>query len=147
MDHALTPEEDADVPGFWRALGLPGLAEQYPDLTVIVAHLGAPDYGPFLRMAVDYERVALDTTMVFTGFFDELAPFPAGALPLARDLGLAGKILLGSDFPNIPHPYARQLAGLARLGLGEQWLRRVCWDNPVALFGAPPGSAEPADGG
>jgi len=30
-----------------------------------------------------------------------------------------------------------QLAGLARLDLGEDWLRAVCWDNPVALFGAP----------
>jgi hypothetical protein len=69
------------------------LMKRYPDLTAIVAHLGAPDYGPFLRMAADYERVALDTTMVFTGFFDKLAPFPAGALPLSRDLGLAGTIL------------------------------------------------------
>src|SRR5262245_32517639 len=34
------------------------LMKRYPDLTVIAAHLGAPDYGPFLRMAVDYERVA-----------------------------------------------------------------------------------------
>jgi len=48
-----------------------------------------------------------------------------------------GQDLLGSDFPNIPYPYARQLTGLARLGLGEDWLRAVCWDNPVALFGAP----------
>ncbi len=38
--------------------------------------MGAPDYGAFLRLAADYERVALDTTMVFTGFFDKLAPFP-----------------------------------------------------------------------
>jgi len=115
------PEEDGDVPGFWRGLGVPGLA----------------DYEAFLRLAVDYERVFLDTTMIFTDFFDHLAPFPAAALPLARELGLAGKILLGSDFPNIPYPYARQLAGLARLDLGEDWLRAVCWNNPVALFGAP----------
>ena len=27
MDRALGPEEDGDVPGFWRALGLPGLAD------------------------------------------------------------------------------------------------------------------------
>jgi hypothetical protein len=52
-----------------------------------------------------------------------------------RELGLAGRILLGSDFPNIPYPYARQIGGLARLGLGREWLRAVCWDNPVALFG------------
>ncbi|MGH3176402.1 MAG: amidohydrolase family protein, partial [Streptosporangiaceae bacterium] len=38
------------------------LMARYPDLTAIVAHLGAPDYGAFLRMAADYERVALDTT-------------------------------------------------------------------------------------
>jgi predicted TIM-barrel fold metal-dependent hydrolase len=75
--------------------------------------------------------------MIFTDFFDHLAPFPAACIPLARELGLAGKILLGSDFPNIPYPYARQLAGLTRLDLGQDWLRAVCWDNPVALFGAP----------
>ena len=45
------------------------LLARYPDLTAIVAHLGAPDYDAFLQMAADYERVALDTTMVFTGFF------------------------------------------------------------------------------
>ena len=110
---------------------------RYPGLSAIIAHMGAPDYEAFLRLALDYERVFLDTTMIFTDFFDHLAPFPAAALPLARELGLAGKILLGSDFPNIPYPYARQLAGLARLDLGEDWLRAVCWDNPVALFGAP----------
>ena len=110
---------------------------RYPGLSAIIAHMGAPDYEAFLRLALDYERVFLDTTMIFTDFFDHLAPFPAAALPLARELGLAGKILLGSDFPNIPYPYARQLAGLARLDLGEDWLRAVCWDNPVALFGVP----------
>ena len=119
------------------------LLARYPALTAIVAHMGAPDYGEFLRLAADHERVALDTTMIFTDFFDKLAPFPAAALPLVRDLGLAGKILLGSDFPNIPYPYARQIGGLARLGLGEAWLRAVCWENPVALFGLPP-SAEAA---
>ena len=117
------------------------LMARYPELTAIVAHLGAPDYGEFLRLAADYERVALDTTMIFTDFFDKVAPFPAAALPLARDLGLAGKILLGSDFPNIPYPYARQIGGLARLGLGDDWLRAVCWDNPVALFGRPSAQA------
>ena len=113
------------------------LMGRYPDLTVIVAHMGAPDYEAFLRLAADHERVCLDTTMVFTGFFDRLAPFPEALKPLARELGLAGKILLGSDFPNIPYPYARQLAGLVALDLGEDWLRALCWENPVAMFGLP----------
>jgi predicted TIM-barrel fold metal-dependent hydrolase len=112
------------------------LLKRHPRLTAVVAHLGAPDYEDFLRLAAEYERVAVDTTMVFTDFFDQIAPFPASALPLLNDLGAAGKVLLGTDFPNIPYPYARQLAGLARLDLGDPWLRAVCWHNAVRLLGA-----------
>jgi hypothetical protein len=61
------------------------------------------------------------------------SPFPAGQLP--RPAGLGGKILLGSDFPNIPHPYLHQLQALARLGLGAPWLRAVCHHNAAALLG------------
>ena len=111
------------------------LLSRHPDLPLVIAHLGAPDYAEFLTLAGKYERVALDTTMVFTDFFDSLAPFPATALPLLSELGEAGKILLGSDFPNIPYPYARQIEGLAGLDLGDAWLRAVCWDNPVRLLG------------
>jgi len=118
---------DGAVPGTDGHRGPPGRARLWWEAR----------HGDFLRLAADYERVALDTTMIFTDFFDKLAPFPAAALPLARDLGLAGKILLGSDFPNIPYPYARQIRGLARLGLGDDWLRAVCWENPVAMFGVP----------
>jgi uncharacterized protein len=102
-------------------------------VTAIVAHLGAPDCAEFLRLAGDYERVALDTTMIFTDFFDRLAPFPQAALPQLYELGLVGKVLLGSDFPNIPYPYAQQLAALAGLGFGAGWLRAVCWGNGTRL--------------
>jgi predicted TIM-barrel fold metal-dependent hydrolase len=117
------------------------LLARHPGLPAIVAHLGAPDYLPFLKLAEKYERVTLDTTMAFTPFFEQFVPFPAEALPRLRDLGLAGKVLLGSDFPNIPYPYAEQLAGLARLDLGDDWLRAVCWHNAATLFGL---SAAPA---
>jgi len=73
--------------------------------------------------------------MAFTPFFESISPFPAAALPRLHALGLAGKVLLGSDFPNIPYPYADQIAALARLDLGEAWLRAVCWQNAARLFG------------
>jgi uncharacterized protein len=47
---------------------------------------------------------------------------------------LSGKVMLGSDFPTIPYPYAHQLDVLARLGLGDAWLRAVCWDNGAAVI-------------
>lgn len=111
------------------------LLRRHPRLPAIVAHLGAPDYEPFLRAAEEHERVVLDTTMAFTPFFSQVAPFPERLLPRLRALGLAGKVLLGSDFPNIPYEYAQQLAGLSRLGFGEDWLRAVCWENAATLFG------------
>ncbi|MGC4109413.1 MAG: amidohydrolase family protein [Nocardioides sp.] len=113
-----------------------GLLATYPRLALVIAHLGAPEYAEFVALAETYERVRVDTTMVFTPFFDRLgAAFPPELVPRLRDL--QPKVLLGSDFPNIPYPYDEQLAGLARLELGDDWLRDVCWHNGVRLFGAP----------
>jgi uncharacterized protein len=108
---------------------------RHPRLRAVVAHLGAPEYDGFLALAERYPRVALDTTMAFTPFFEAAAPFPRRLLPRLRELGLAGKVLLGSDFPNLPYEYAEQLAGLARLDLGDEWLRTVCWGAGARLFG------------
>lgn len=111
---------------------------RHPRLIAVIAHLGAPEYLPFLELAEQYAGVHLDTTMAFTPFFESLGGhFPAAYLPRLRDLGLAGKVLLGSDFPNLPYPYADQLTALAGLDLGDDWLRRVCWHNATALL-APP---------
>jgi hypothetical protein len=111
------------------------LLRSYPRLTLVIAHLGAPEYADFVSLAETYARVHVDTTMVFTPFFDDLgAAFPVDLVPRLRDL--QPKVLLGSDFPNIPYPYDEQLAGLARLDLGDDWLRAVCWANGIGLFGA-----------
>ncbi|MEU1179876.1 amidohydrolase family protein [Streptomyces sp. NPDC005820] len=106
---------------------------RHPRLRLIVAHMGMPEYQDFLTLAERYQEVRLDTTMAFTDFADRFAPFPPDALPRLSDL--ADRILLGSDFPNIPYPYVHQLEALERLGLGDAWLRGVCHDNGARLFG------------
>jgi predicted TIM-barrel fold metal-dependent hydrolase len=117
------------------------LLASHPRLALVVAHLGAPEYADFVALAETYEHVRVDTTMVFTPFFDDLGgAFPADLVPRLRDL--QPKVLLGSDYPNIPYPYAEQLAGLARLGLDDDWLRDVCWHNGVRLFGESESSSE-----
>jgi hypothetical protein len=107
--------------------------ERHPRLTAVIAHMGAPEYREFLEMAERFERTYLDTTMAFTSFFEAEAPFPADLYPRLQALG--DRVLLGSDFPNIPYPYAHQLETIAALGMGDEWLRAVCWDNGVRLFG------------
>ncbi|MFJ9352427.1 amidohydrolase family protein [Streptomyces sp. NPDC101237] len=106
---------------------------RHPRLRLIVAHFGMPEYEDFLGLAERFEEVRLDTTMVFTDFTEEFMPFPRAALPRVAALG--DRVLLGSDFPNIPYPYAHQLHALERLDLGEDWLRAVCHDNAARLFG------------
>ncbi|MET9253797.1 amidohydrolase family protein [Streptomyces sp. NPDC003717] len=106
---------------------------RHPRLRLVVAHLGLPEYEEFLDLAERYGEVRLDTTMVFTDFGDRFAPFPRRALPRLAAVG--DRVLLGTDFPNIPYPYVEQLLALERLGLGEGWLRAVCHDNGARLFG------------
>lgn len=123
--------------GFTGPDVLSGLLRQHPRLTAVVAHLGSPEYSDFLTLAERYPRVHLDTTMAFTDFFEEAAPFPKDQLP--RLAALQDRIVLGSDYPNIPYPYAHQLQALERLRdvesrLDDDWLRAVCWHNGQALL-------------
>ncbi|HEY7484837.1 MAG TPA: amidohydrolase family protein [Streptosporangiaceae bacterium] len=112
---------------------------RHPRLIAVIAHLGAPEFEGFFALAGRYDRVCLDTTMAFTRFAGALGDFPSRLLPRLRDLGLAGRILLGTDFPNIPYEYAEQLSALARLGFGDAWLREVCWNGATRLGLEPPG--------
>ena len=104
------------------------LLARFPRLVLVVAHLGSPESEAFLDLATEYDGVHLDTTMVFTDFW----PFPSELRPRLAEL--QSRILLGTDFPNIPYPYVHQLEGLAKLDLGDDWLRAVCWENSVLLF-------------
>jgi predicted TIM-barrel fold metal-dependent hydrolase len=114
------------------------LLGRHPRLRLVIAHMGAPEYREFLELAETHERVHLDTTMAFTDFFSEMGGvFPADLMSRLRELGLGGKVLLGSDFPNIPYAYRHQLEALTRLDLGDDWLRAVCHDNAAAVLGAP----------
>ena len=122
------------APGLFTGPGpISEVLAQNPRLFMIVAHMGAPEYGDFLDLADRYPNVHLDTTMVFSEFMEWLAPYPPELLPRLAAIG--DRIVLGTDFPNIPYRYVHQLHALAKLELGDDWLRAVCYDNPARLFG------------
>jgi predicted TIM-barrel fold metal-dependent hydrolase len=95
-----------------------------------------PEYAEFFALAGRYERVHLDTTLAFTDLSEARTPFPRDLRPALRDL--IDRVVLGTDFPNTPYPYAHQLEALARLDLGDDWLRAVVHDNGARLLGLPP---------
>jgi hypothetical protein len=107
------------------------LLSRFPDLRLVIAHLGAPDHEEFVEIAEDHDSVWLDTAMVFT------EPPYLGPSPLHlvdRLAALGDRIVFGSDFPTIPHVFAAQVSGIAGLGLGDEWLRKILWGNGVRLF-------------
>lgn len=109
----------------------------HPRLVAILAHAGLPDYAEALRLVRCYSRVYLNTTMVGVPFTEAFAPLPTD-WP-ARLVDVADRVVLGTDFPNIPYDYATQLRGIAgwaaaddRLGL--DFLRDVLHDTPARLL-------------
>ena len=106
---------------------------EHPRLTAVIAHCGAPEYAEHLALVERYPNVHVDTTMVGTDFMNALAPV---AHDIVHRLGqLEDRVVLGADFPNIPYVYAHQLQALERFGLGDDWLRSVCWHNGTRLLG------------
>lgn len=124
---------DGPVPGrHTGAAPMRRLMERFPDLTMVAAHMGMPDYHEFLDLALEFPRVYLDTTMAFTAFTEETMPFPTERLADLETLG--DRILLGTDFPNIPYPYVDALDAIFALGMSPQWERKVLHDNAAALL-------------
>lgn len=108
------------------------LLDSHPDLVLVIAHLGMPEYDAFADLAWEFPGVYLDTTMAATDFSNAFAPLPDGYRD--RLAMLSDKVVLGSDFPSIPYPYSEQLRALARLDLGAEWMRSVLWRNGARLL-------------
>ena len=107
---------------------------RHPRLTAVIAHCGAPEYGEFIALA---RRVPERPSRHHDGrhAVHERDGRRAGPDTIAALGDLQDRVVLGTDFPNIPYAYAEQLAALERFGLGDDWLRAVCWHNGARLLG------------
>jgi len=125
------------LPGRFTGPGpISDVLRRFPRLRLVVAHLGMPEYEDFVHLAETHANVVLDTTMAGTDFVEETMPIPPALRPRLRSLARDGKVVLGSDFPNIPYPYAHQLAVLPRLGFDDaDLLAQVVWHTGNALLG------------
>ncbi|MCA1795056.1 MAG: amidohydrolase, partial [Desulfobacteraceae bacterium] len=69
----------------------------------------------------------LDTAMVLTDYF------PAHTRPDIRGFPL-DRVMYGSDFPNIPYAWDRELKWLANAGFSELELAGLTWQNAQRFF-------------
>ncbi|WP_268957730.1 amidohydrolase family protein [Saccharothrix sp. 6-C] len=131
------------VPGAHTGLDVfEDVLRRHPSLVAVLAHAGMPDYLGALDLVARYDGVHLDTTMVGVPFTEARAALPGDWA--SRLVDVADRVVLGSDFPNIPYDYSAQLAAIegwaaADDRLGEPFLRAVLHDNGARLLGLNPG--------
>jgi predicted TIM-barrel fold metal-dependent hydrolase len=103
------------------------VVERFPDLKLVVPHLGSDQWREFFALMKDAPNLYLDTTMAVSGYLTDDVPTAADILPVAD------RLLFGTDFPNLPYPWGRELAWLARLGLPDEARDAIAGGNARRL--------------
>jgi hypothetical protein len=107
---------------------LENVLKEFPDLKICVPHLGFDETAAYRKLLEKYDTLWLDTTMVITDYFK-----------LKEKLDLSkyrsDRIMYGSDFPNIPYAWDRELKKLNTLGLPRNALEKIAAKNAAEFFG------------
>ena len=99
----------------------------YPGLKICVPHMGFDEVSQYRSLVEKYDNLWLDTTMVLTDYFPIEKPIDLGRYRLDR-------IMYGSDFPNIPYAWDRELKCLEASGLTADGLEWVLNKSAAAFF-------------
>lgn len=107
--------------------------DKYPDMKVIVAHMGAYEYKKFLNLLDKHENLYLDTAMIFIS--DNIFP-EKKAKRIRREVLISyqDRILFGSDFPNIPYEYKCSTKGLFEMEMPKKFYEDIFFNNAKRLF-------------
>jgi uncharacterized protein len=99
----------------------------FPRLKTCVPHLGFDEISVYQRLIEQYDTLSLDTTMMLADFFPLEGPVDLNGFKMDR-------ILYGSDFPNIPYAWDRELKRLKAMGLSWEDLEAILHKSAAHLF-------------
>ena len=103
------------------------ILKDFPDLKICVPHLGFDEISAYREMIEKYDNLWLDTTMVITDYF-----------PIEEKIALGNyrsdRIMYGSDFPNIPYAWDRELKWLDASGLSNDVLDWILKKSALNFF-------------
>ena len=91
-------------PSYSRPTAFAGVAEQYPELKLVIAHLGNNFFDESVQLASKYPNVFFDTSAAITGdengepLNKKNALSNAEAVQLIRKIGVE-RVMFGSDYP------------------------------------------------
>ncbi len=93
---------------------LEAVIKNYPKLKVCVPHLGVDEYSAYQKLIEKYDNLWLDTTMVLADYFLNHPPPPL--IEMRTD-----RIMYGSDFPNIPYAWDREIKAIQKMNLPKRY--------------------------
>jgi predicted TIM-barrel fold metal-dependent hydrolase len=99
----------------------------------VVPHLGADEYVEMEAMLDEFPNLYLDTAMAIGGAFEGAMRFRSASLDLLRRR--PGRILYGSDFPNLPYEWTRELRVIEGLDLPPGAQAALLGGTAARLFG------------
>lgn len=99
--------------------------ESYPDVRAACAHMGTYDNEAFVDLVREYDNAFLDTSVAMStaAADDATMAFDPESIPDAVFEQLSESIMYGSDYPNIPHEYRDERAGLLGRDLSTETYR------------------------
>ena len=110
-----------------NAKKLERVLQNFPKLKICVPHLGFDEFSAYRKLIEKYDNLWLDTTMVLTDYFPK-----ENAVQL--DNFRADRIMYGSDFPNIPYAWDRELKWLKTSGLPHDSLEWILKKSALNFF-------------
>ncbi|MFQ3318983.1 MAG: putative TIM-barrel fold metal-dependent hydrolase [Natronomonas sp.] len=93
--------------------------ESYPDVRACAAHMGAFETAEFIDVARNHDNVFLDTCFAMSTAVGDYMEFDPSDVDDAVFEELSGRIMYGSDYPNIPHQYRAEHEGLLERDLSD----------------------------
>ena len=125
-----SPAYPCDPYELCSAVRLEQVIKEYPDLRVCVPHLGADEFDSYRRLLERYDNLWLDTTMTLADYL------PFDNIPNLSQMR-ADRLIFGSDFPNLPYAWDRELQRIGRLKLTPERLSRLLSQNAVEFYAIP----------
>jgi predicted TIM-barrel fold metal-dependent hydrolase len=107
---------------------LENVLRTFPKLKVCVPHLGFDEIGVYRHLIAKYDTLWLDTTMMLADYFPVREPVQLNTYRVDR-------LMYGSDFPNIPYAWDRELKRLRLSGLSQEDLAWILEKSAAHFFG------------
>jgi predicted TIM-barrel fold metal-dependent hydrolase len=122
-----SPAYPCDPYELCRSDDLERVLKNYPDLKLCVPHMGADEFEAYQQLIEKYDNLWLDTTMTLAEYL------PMDHAPSLSEMRV-DRIIFGTDFPNLPYAWDREIKQLVAQNLPVSSLERILGLNALEFY-------------